>query len=290
MQHHLRAIFSRTLLACQSDESAEAGRFGKATAGERYAAPTTAQCVHPRGAVDLLSQVRLTACRCARMRDYYERVSLPMNFEMQDPRHQNVSLDWSSVDSYMRDYAALLKKAIEGISVAAVEQICVKVAEASRSGNQIFVVGNGGSAAIAEHLCCDWSKGTNSANYPVISSRSLTSNGALYSAIANDYGFEHVFDTQLKFFARSGDVLIAISSSGNSANVLNAVEQAKALGLFVAGFSGFAGGKLAQIADASVYVSTHNYGLVEDAHQAVMHIIAQYIACRRDHGQPDLSS
>lgn len=213
-----------------------------------------------------------------------------MSLEMQDPRRQNVALDWSSVDSYMRDYAGSLKKAIEGISPAAVEQICVKVAAAARNGNQIFVVGNGGSAAIAEHLCCDWSKGTNCSNYPVISSRSLTSNGALYSAIANDYGFEHVFDIQLEFFARPGDVLIAISSSGSSPNVLNAVERAKALGMFVAGFSGFTGGKLAQIADASVYVSTHNYGLVEDAHQAVMHVIAQYIACRRDNGQPDLSS
>ena len=213
-----------------------------------------------------------------------------MSFESQDPRRQNVMLDWSSIGSYMSDYAASLKSAIEGISAAAVEQICIKVAEAARNGNQIFSVGNGGSAAIAEHLCCDWSKGTKCSNYPVISSQSLTSNGALYSAIANDYGFEHVFEAQLQFFARPGDVLIAISSSGNSPNILRAVERAKELGLFVAGFSGFTGGKLAQIADASVYVSTHNYGVVEDAHQAVLHIIAQYIACRRDNGQPDLSS
>ena len=213
-----------------------------------------------------------------------------MSFELQDPRRHNVTLDWSSVDSYIRDYAALLKQAIDGISASAVEQIYTKVAEAADKGNQIFVVGNGGSAAIAEHLCCDWSKGTNCPGHPVISSRSLTSNGALYSAIANDYGFEHVFDTQLEFFARPGDVLIAISSSGNSPNVLNAVARAKELGLFVAGFSGFTGGKLAEIADASVYVSTHNYGIVEDAHQAVMHVIAQYIACRRDNDQPNLSS
>ena len=210
-----------------------------------------------------------------------------MNLDRQDPRHQNTTLDWSSIASYRRDYAAILKAAVEGISIEAIEQVCDKICQAAENGNQIFVVGNGGSAAIAEHLCCDWSKGTNCPGHPVISSRSLTSNGSLYSAIANDYGFEHVFDTQLDFFARSGDVLIAISSSGNSPNVLNAVTRAKELGVFVAGFSGFKGGKLAETADASIHVDALNYGVVEDAHQAVMHIIAQYIACRRDHAQSE---
>lgn len=187
----------------------------------------------------------------------------------------------------MREYAISLRAAIEGVLPAAVEQVCERVFEAARSGNQVFVVGNGGSAAIAEHLSCDWTKGTNCSGYPIISSRSLTANIAIYSAIANDYGFEHAFDTQLEFFARAGDVLIAISSSGNSPNVLNAVQRAKEMGVFVAGFSGFSGGKLAETADASVYVASQNYGIVEDAHQAVMHIIAQYIACRRDNGQPE---
>lgn len=210
-----------------------------------------------------------------------------MDMEKQDPRHQNVTLDWSSIGAYMSDYAASLKTAIEAISSAAVEEVCKRVLQATSGGKQIFVVGNGGSAAVAEHLCCDWTKGTNCSGYPVIVSRSLTSNVALYTAIANDYGFEHVFDSQLEFFAGGDDVLIAISSSGNSPNVLNAVRRAKELGVFTAGFSGFSGGKLAEIADASVYVPTQNYGIVEDAHQAVMHIIAQYIACRRDNGQAD---
>ena len=174
-----------------------------------------------------------------------------MRLDKHDPRHQNVTLDWSSIGSYMRDYAASLQKALEGISAEAVQRVCAEVLNASTRGKQILVVGNGGSAAVAEHLCCDWTKGTNCSGYPVISSRSLTSNIALYSAIANDYGFEHVFDTQLDFLAGEGDVLIAISSSGNSPNVLNAVERAKELGMFVAGFSGFSGGKLADVADAS---------------------------------------
>ena len=110
----------------------------------------------------------------------------------------------------------------------------------------------------------------------------MTSNVALYTAIANDYGFENVFGTQLDFFGREGDLLIAISSSGNSPNILNAVTAAKDRGMFVAGFSGFSGGKLKDMVDASIYVGIDNYGIVEDAHQAVMHVIAQYIAGRRD--------
>jgi D-sedoheptulose 7-phosphate isomerase len=210
-----------------------------------------------------------------------------VSFDTQDPRHQNKVLNWSSIGAYKVDYAASIKAAIEGISSEAVEQVCEKVLEAATKGRQVFVIGNGGSAAIAEHLCCDWTKGTNCSGHPVISSRSLTSNSSLYSAIANDYGFEHVFDTQLAYFGQSGDVLIAISSSGNSANVLNAAERAMHLGMFVAGFTGFSGGKLATLAHASVHVATDNYGIVEDAHQAVMHIIAQYIACRRDNAQSD---
>jgi D-sedoheptulose 7-phosphate isomerase len=210
-----------------------------------------------------------------------------MKFEEQDPRHRNVTLDWSSIASYKSGYAAALAEGVEQVSSEAVQEICDKVLEATREGKQILVIGNGGSAAIADHLCCDWSKGTSCEGFPVIQSRSLTSNMPLYSAIANDYGFEHVFDTQIDLFSGCGDVLIAISSSGNSPNVINAVVRAKELGVFVAGFSGFTGGKLAQLADASIYIPTHNYGIVEDAHQAVMHIIAQYIACRRDHGQGD---
>lgn len=205
-----------------------------------------------------------------------------MNSSHDDPRHQNVMFDTSSIDVYRRNYAAALQAAIEGVSNEAVSLVCDRVSQAADEGKRILVVGNGGSAAIAEHLCCDWTKGTSSPGAPVIDTRSLTANSSLYSAIANDYGFEHVFDTQIGFFGAPGDVLIAISSSGNSKNVLNAVLAAKDLGMFVAGFTGFSGGELAGMADASVHVATNNYGIVEDAHQAIMHIIAQFIASRRD--------
>lgn len=205
-----------------------------------------------------------------------------MDITPQDPRHLNDMFDDSSIDAYKLNYANALKAALEGVSSAEIDKLCQAILRVADAGGQILVAGNGGSAAIAEHLCCDWTKGTSCEGHNVINTRSMTSNVALYTAIANDYGFENVFGTQLDFFGREGDLLIAISSSGNSPNILNAVTAAKDRGMFVAGFSGFSGGKLKDMVDASIYVGIDNYGIVEDAHQAVMHVIAQYIAGRRD--------
>jgi phosphoheptose isomerase len=202
-----------------------------------------------------------------------------------DPRHLNVTLDASSIDAYKREYDAAFQSALDQVDSAEVERLSDAIVSCSEKGREVFVVGNGGSSAIAEHLCCDWTKGTACEGHPIISSRSLTANNALYSAIANDYGFEAVFDTQIDFFAKRGDLLIAISSSGNSPNIVNAAKRAKELSMLVAGFTGFQGGTLREIADVSIHVPISNYGIVEDAHQSVMHVIAQYIACQRDAGR-----
>lgn len=200
----------------------------------------------------------------------------------EDPRHLNSTFDGSSVDSYKNDYSNALQGAVCQISSQEIDRVCSAILTAAENRQQIFTIGNGGSAAIAEHLCCDWTKGTNSDGHPVITSRSLTANNALFSAIANDYGYEFVFETQIEYFARAGDLLIAISSSGNSQNIVNAALRAKALGVFLVGFTGFDGGKLKELADVAIHVPVSNYGIVEDAHQAVIHIVAQYIAQRRD--------
>jgi phosphoheptose isomerase len=168
------------------------------------------------------------------------------------------------------------------VATSILDDLCRKVESASSNGHHIFTIGNGGSSAIAEHLCCDWTKGTTSGAHPIIRSRSLTSNNPLYSAIANDFGFERVFATQLELLASAGDLLIAISSSGNSANIIAAAESAKRLGMEVVGLTGFSGGRLAQLADVSIHVPAENYGIVEDAHQALIHVVAQFIACSRD--------
>jgi D-sedoheptulose 7-phosphate isomerase len=200
----------------------------------------------------------------------------------EDPRLRNRMFDASSMGSYLEDYAAGLRAALDGVDPAALESACLLLQQASSAGRRVYAIGNGGSAAIAEHLCCDWTKGTDHADHPVIDSLSMTSNVALYSAIANDFGFEEVFSRQLGFFGQVGDVLVAISSSGKSANIVAGVNAARAIGMTTIGLTGFDGGALRGMADISIHVDASNYGIIEDAHQAVMHVIAQYIAYHRD--------
>lgn len=199
-----------------------------------------------------------------------------------DPRHRNEIFDAATVGTYLIGYAARLKIALEDVNQAMLANACAAIEGASSAGRRVFSVGNGGSAAISDHLCCDLTKGTHVPGHPIVDATSLTANVALYSALANDFGFEEVFARQLAFIAKEGDVLLAISSSGRSPNILAAVAMAREKGLTTIGLSGFAGGDLRHNADISLHVDVANYGIVEDAHQALMHIMAQFIACRRD--------
>lgn len=202
--------------------------------------------------------------------------------DLVDPRHRNEPFDSSSPAAYLAGYAARLHQALAAVDAAALAAACAAIEGAAAAGHRLFAIGNGGSAAIAEHLCCDWTKGTAAPEAPVIDVTSLAANTALYSAIANDFGFETVFAYQIELIGRPGDVLVAISSSGNSPNIVQAVAAAQRIGMTVIGLTGFAGGALAQAADISIHIGMANYGVVEDAHQAVMHVIAQYLAGQRD--------
>jgi D-sedoheptulose 7-phosphate isomerase len=135
---------------------------------------------------------------------------------------------------------------------------------------RVFIAGNGGSASIAEHSCIDYLKG---ANLPFIS---LTANTSVITAIANDNGYEHVFSTQLKTHnLKSTDLLVLISSSGNSPNIVKAAEYAKFIGTPIMAFTGFDGGRLKTLADLSFHIPINNYGIAEDAHQIIMHVLTQ---------------
>jgi D-sedoheptulose 7-phosphate isomerase len=217
-----------------------------------------------------------------------------------DPRFNNVLFDNSSIGAYLKSYAQSLGAALAGVDTDALDRARVAIESASTNGGRLFAIGNGGSAAIADHLSCDLTKGTCSHNHPVVDTMSMTSNVALYSAIANDIGFEAVFSTQLKFIGRAGDVLIAVSSSGNSQNIIEGVLEARRRGMTVIGVSGFTGGLLLDQSKANmdkqgrplpgefipVHVAVSNYGIVEDAHQALMHVMAQYIVSLRDRVGP----
>jgi D-sedoheptulose 7-phosphate isomerase len=199
-----------------------------------------------------------------------------------DPRFRNESCDSASLHGFVVEYATRLRNALLEIDSASLELAHDLIVSTSKRGGRVFAIGNGGSAAIAEHLCCDWTKGTSATGHSAISCIPMASSTSLYSAIANDFGFDHVFSKQLRWHGRKGDVLVAVSSSGNSPNILEAVLEARKLGIATIGMSGFGGGKLRELADISIHAAVNNYGLVEDAHQAAVHILAQYIAHHRD--------
>lgn len=148
---------------------------------------------------------------------------------------------------------------------------------------KLYLMGNGGSAAIADHWVCDYMKGINddTGTLPTVKAISLASNGPLVTALANDLGYEMVFTAQLEYYrCEENDVVIAVSSSGNSKNIINGLRRAKALGATTIALTGFTGGEAAKMADISVHVPSNNYGVVEDCHMMILHAISQRIRYR----------
>lgn len=145
------------------------------------------------------------------------------------------------------------------------------IAEALATGHLVMVCGNGGSAAEASHFACDLGKGTRRDGPPTFHVVSLTDNVPLLTAWANDSGYERVFAEQLTALARPGDLLVAISASGNSPNVVAAIDAARSCGMAVVGLTGRSGGRLAQMADVVVNVPSYRIEVVEDAHLVVAH-------------------
>jgi D-sedoheptulose 7-phosphate isomerase len=145
------------------------------------------------------------------------------------------------------------------------------IAGALATGHLVMVCGNGGSAAEASHFACDLGKGTRRDGPPTFHVVSLTDNVPLLTAWANDSGYERVFAEQLTALARPGDLLVAISASGNSPNVVAAIDAARSCGMAVVGLTGRSGGRLAQMADVVVNVPSYRIEVVEDAHLVVAH-------------------
>jgi D-sedoheptulose 7-phosphate isomerase len=201
-----------------------------------------------------------------------------------DPRSRNTLFTARTWKGYVRQYAHDLEAALEKVSETALDGAYAAITTAVREQRRIFVAGNGGSAAIADHLCCDWTKGTHAANQIPLRTHSLVSNVALLTAVANDFGYDDAFARQLEMLGVAGDVVLLISSSGNSPNVLAAADRAKALGITTIGLTGFSGGALAARADFALHVPYSNYGLVEDCHQILMHTFAQLFAREREAG------
>lgn len=187
---------------------------------------------------------------------------------------------YESVATYFDDYALRVTKALASVDRESLERAERLLSEVLVRDGQVFSCGNGGSASIANHLVCDHSKAVSKHTNLTPRVRSLTTPIEIVSAYANDVGYADVFVEQAKLFARAGDLLITISSSGDSDNVVKAVEWAKANNVATIAMTGFSGGRLRKIADVSIHVEAANYGIVEDAHQSIMHALAQFIRVR----------
>lgn len=176
-----------------------------------------------------------------------------------------------SLKSYLSMFAELLKK----IDPAEVEALAGALEDAYRAGRTVFIIGNGGSGSAASHFCEDLGKGTlvDFEKQKRLRVMSLTDNAPYILAWANDVGYDHIFSEQLKNLAREGDLLVAISGSGNSPNVLKAVEYAHKAGLKTFGITGFDGGRLRKEAHQSLHVPSFNMGAVEAAHAVVFHYL-----------------
>jgi len=176
--------------------------------------------------------------------------------------------------SYPAEYKRELLAAIEAIDLAKVEQAIEWFRQARASGRTIFVCGNGGSASTASHFVCDMVKGASFGRPSRFRIQALTDSLATITAYANDVSYEAVFAEQLKNFARPGDLVMAISGSGNSPNVIRAVEYANSIGCRTLALTGRDGGRLGAIAQLNVQVPVPHMGRIEDAHLIICHMIA----------------
>lgn len=182
---------------------------------------------------------------------------------------------------FARGYLSYLIELLGGLDTEAIAQFIAELEDARRRGTTVFTIGNGGSAATSSHMANDigldvLKKSGTTLPFRVLA---LSDNVPVLTAIGNDDGYENIFLYQLKIHYRPGDKLIAISASGNSPNIITAVEWVKKQGGAVIGLVGFDGGKLKGLCDVAIHVKTRKgeYGPVEDIHMVMDHLVANYL-------------
>lgn len=180
---------------------------------------------------------------------------------------------------YFREYARYLFHLLANLDFEIIENVSDLILKKSREGRTVYLIGNGGSATTAAHFATDLSHCGFLEHKPIIRAISLTENIALLTAIGNDRGYDQIFARQLKSLFQKDDILIAISASGNSPNLIVGVKEAKKMGGHAVGLVGFDGGELATLCDYVIQVRTEKgeYGPVEDVHVFLDHMITSYI-------------
>lgn len=177
---------------------------------------------------------------------------------------------------YPEIYKTELLAAIDRIDTGRVQQAIEWFREAREASRHIFVCGNGGSASTASHFACDMVKGASYDRDSRFRIMALTDSMATITAYSNDVSYDCVFAEQLKNFAQPGDLVMCISGSGNSPNVLRAIEYANSIGCKTIALTGRDGGKLGPLAQLGIQVAVPHMGRIEDAHMIVCHMIAYH--------------
>ena len=180
--------------------------------------------------------------------------------------------------AFAEAYLDYLTSVLKTIDAREIGQFIETLLDARERGATIYFIGNGGSAATASHFANDIAIGTNSYDKP-FRAVSLTDSNAIITAVGNDFGYEEIFVRQLRVLGRTGDVVVAISASGNSPNLIRAFDYAKSISIKTVTITAFDGGKIKQMADEGVHVPTapKEYGPAEDAHMVLDHLVGAYL-------------
>ncbi len=193
----------------------------------------------------------------------------PASVALQRLEGKDSALTDDVVTRYLRDLAATMGRLPRG----EIERLVELLHQARLEGRQVFLLGNGGSAATASHFACDLAKNTIAKGLPNFRALSLTDNAALMTAWANDTAYDNLFCGQLGCLLQAGDVVIGISGSGSSPNVLRAMEMARSAGATTVGLTGFAGGRLKDLVDLAVVVPCDCMEQIEDLHLVLEHLV-----------------
>ena len=188
----------------------------------------------------------------------------------------------------LNDYRELVTRAIHAMPGEPIAAVIDRIEAAYMHGHTVFVVGNGGSAATASHFAQDLAKGVilDQGTQQRIRAMSLTDNVSYLTALANDNGYDHVFAAQLTTFARPSDVLIAISASGKSPNILEAAKLARGYGIDVIAVTGAAESPLRSYSQLEIVVPTVDVGVIEGVHSVILHYVTTALRARLEGSAP----
>ena len=186
--------------------------------------------------------------------------------------------EWPYLAEEIREYIELEKSILDKLDIDAINEAVTVLADTLDTESTVYVFGNGGSASTASHYVCDFNKGVSIKLEKKFRFVCLNDNVATVMAIANDCGYENVFSMQLEGKLKKGDVIFAISGSGNSKNVIKAVEYAKEQGNEIISLTGYSGGKLLQLSDHPIHVNINDMQIAEDVHMMLCHMISSILA------------